>query len=180
MIVLIDQDGTLADFCKKLRQEIKKYPKIPTIPFEQWTSYRVEDVYPASTRKTIEKIYHTPGFFKNIPPITGAIQATKDLIKEGHEIIICTAPLSNYENCVLEKYQWVEKHFGRELTKKIILTKDKTIIKADILIDDKPIIEGLSKPKWKHVIFDAPYNRHIKNKPRIVADWSNWREIILK
>ena len=60
----------------------------------------------------------------------------------GHEVFICTAPLTNYENSVLEKYKWVEKNFGHEWIKKIILTKDKTLIKGDILIDDNPEIFG--------------------------------------
>jgi len=49
---------------------------------------------------------------------------------------------------VLEKYHWVEKYFERDFTKRLVLTKDKTIIHGDFLIDDKPKPEkmGLSLP----------------------------------
>ena len=62
--------------------------------------------------------------------------------------------MSYYYNCVLEKYQWVEAHFGYDWTKRVILTRDKTIVSGDILIDDKPEITGCAMPPWQHVLYD--------------------------
>ena len=41
------------------------------------------------------------------------------------------------------QYKWVEKHLGPEFVERIILTRDKTIISADLLFDDKDTIRGL-------------------------------------
>ena len=44
--------------------------------------------------------------------------------------------------CVCVQYAWVEKHLGQEFVEQVILTRDKTLISGDILIDDKPDIIG--------------------------------------
>lgn len=43
---------------------------------------------------------------------------------------------------VYVQYAWVEKHLGHEFLEQVILTRDKTLIAGDILIDDKPDIVG--------------------------------------
>ena len=94
----------------------------------------------------------------------------------GLEVFICTSPLSNYQNCVLEKFEWVENHLGSKWVSRIILTKDKTLVKADYIIDDKPNITGVEEsPSWEHILYDCPYNREI-NKRRIT--WANWKSIL--
>lgn len=50
------------------------------------------------------------------------------------------------KNCVLEKYDWVDYYLGREWIRKIILTKDKTLVRGKILVDDRPRISGAMKP----------------------------------
>lgn len=42
------------------------------------------------------------------------------------------------------QYAWVEKHFGPDFLEQIVLTRDKTVVSADLLIDDRPDITG----KW--------------------------------
>lgn len=44
--------------------------------------------------------------------------------------------------CVFFQYAWVEKHLGRDFLEQVILTRDKTLIAGDLLIDDKPDIQG--------------------------------------
>jgi len=48
--------------------------------------------------------------------------------REDCEVVICSSPITNYKNCVTEKYQWVEKHLGKEKIGQVMLTKDKTIV----------------------------------------------------
>lgn len=40
------------------------------------------------------------------------------------------------------QYAWVEKHLGHDFLEQVILTRDKTLVTGDILIDDKPDILG--------------------------------------
>jgi len=98
--------------------------------------------------------------------------------ESGLTVKIVTSPLTRYENCVEEKHRWVEQHLGRDWVKQIILTKDKTYIRGDILIDDNPEITGDLEPVWEHIIFDRSVNRHITNKRRLTS-WSDWRTVLL-
>jgi 5'-nucleotidase len=52
---------------------------------------------------------------------------------------------------------------------------DKTLVQGDVLIDDKPVVGGISIPQWRRVLFDQPYNRSVPG-PRV--QWENWREIL--
>jgi 5'-nucleotidase len=70
----------------------------------------------------------------------------------------------------------VEKNLGPDWVKRVILTKDKTLVKADFLIDDKPEITGAEAvPVWEHILYDRPYNRGA-NRKRLT--WANWKEVL--
>lgn len=177
MLILIDQDGPLADFeTGFLAIWREKHPDEFYIPVEHRTAFYIREEYPENLRQQVDDIYNAPGFYRNLPPTAGCIQALNDMIELGIDVRICTAPLSRYENCVLEKYEWVEKHLGREFTRRMILTKDKTIVRGNYLIDDKPSIEGSHTPEWEHILFDCSYNTEITKNRRL--NWSNWREIL--
>jgi len=177
MLILIDQDGPLVDFEKGFLDRWQtQYPDEFFVPLDQRKTLHLREEYPPRLRDKVEAIYCAPGFYLELPPTSGCRDAINALRELGHDIRICTAPLSRYENCVLEKYQWVEKHLGREFTKKVILTKDKTVIRGDVLIDDNPTITGVFAPEWEHVLFEAPYNRSITGKRRL--RWHNWQEVL--
>jgi 5'-nucleotidase len=97
------------------------------------------------------------------------------LLSAGHDVRICTAPISAYRNCVEEKHRWVETHMGAAWVRRLILTKDKTLVRGDVLIDDRPSVGGVLEPTWEHLIFDAPYNRDIVGRH---INWTNYREVL--
>ncbi len=168
-------DGVIADYeTAFLEQYRNKFPKNFFIPVEDRRIYYAHLEYPEELSEDIRSIYSAAGFFKSLPLVEGAKEAILEMQELGHNVFICTSPINRYKNCVLEKYLWVAKKFGHEWTKKIIMTKDKTLIYGDILIDDKPEHTGIRKPSWKHILYDAPYNQEVKEKKRIT--WKNWEE----
>ncbi len=177
MIILIDQDGPLADFQRGfLKKWRARFPKEFFVPIHKRKNFYVRDDYPEDLRDKVETIYCEPEFYLNLQPVKGGIEAINIMLELGHDVRICTSPLSRYENCVLEKYQWIEKYFGRDFTKRMILSKDKTIIRGHFLIDDRPIIKNTEKAEWEHIIYDTPYNRSIESKRRLT--WKNWRNTL--
>lgn len=177
MIILIDLDNTLADFDKALLATWRNlYPDEYFVPLEERRSFHPHKDYPKHLQNKIEKLCHSEGFIRYLPPTPGGIAAVNTMINEGYDVRFCTSHLSGYDPCVLEKYQWVEAYFGAPAIDRLILTRDKTLIRGDLLIDDKPVIGGAVMPTWEHILYDRPHNRHITDKRRLT--WDNWREVV--
>jgi len=177
MIILIDMDDVIADFDGEFYAKwCLKYPHKQIAHPDHRTKFYIKDESPPEYRDLIYSLCSENGFIRSLPEIPGAVNALKQIKKLGNSVFICTSPLLYYENNVLEKYLWVEEHLGRNWTENIILTRDKTIVRGDILIDDKPEITGHCTPVWEHILFDRSYNRHIKGKKRMT--WKNWKEVL--
>ncbi|SRR5258708_10053329 len=177
--VLVDMDGVLANFeASFLNHWRLKYPNKPFIPLEERTTFSVDDQYPNEVKTLVGEIYHAQSFFASLEPIPGAIAALQGMTEHGLDVLICSSPLSNYRNCVIEKYEWIEKHLGKSWIRRFTLTRDKTILRADILIDDRPNIQGIYEPCWEHIIYDQPYNRSETSKRRL--NWQNWRNVLMR
>ncbi len=177
MKILVDMDGVVTDFeggFLKLWREA--YPDKPFVPIEQRTTFYLVEQYPTELQDFVRAIYSSPNFFRSLAPIDGCREALSELREMGHEVFICSSPLTSYRNCVLEKYEWIESGLGKEWVNNIILSKDKTMIKGDILIDDRPNIKGCEVPSWEHILYDQPYNRGETGKRRL--DWNNWKSIL--
>jgi 5'-nucleotidase len=177
MIILVDMDNTLAEFDKALLTSWQKlYPDEYFVPLEERRTFHPHKDYPEHLQDKVQAICHTEGFIRSLPPAPGGIEAVNAMIAEGHNVRFCTSHLSEYDHCVLEKYQWIEAYFGAPEVDRIILTRDKTLIRGDLLIDDKPVINGAVTPTWEHILYDRPHNRDMTDKRRLT--WNNWRDVV--
>ncbi|XP_016141622.1 5'(3')-deoxyribonucleotidase, mitochondrial [Sinocyclocheilus grahami] len=128
-------------------------------------------------------IWESKNFFIDLEPLPGGVEAVKEMSEmENTDVFICTSPIKHYSYCPYEKYAWVEKHLGSEFLEQIILTRDKTIVTGDILIDDKPDILGVEpNPSWEHVLFTACHNKHLPPNlsQRRLQSWADdWRGVL--
>jgi len=178
MRILIDMDGVISDYDQEFLQRWRsRHADKFYVPVEARTTFYVVDEYPEELKPLAAEIVLESGFFRDMVPVPGAKEALEEMRAMGFEVFICSSPLSTYQNCVLEKYEWVEEHLGAAWVRQLILTKDKTVIKGDFLIDDKPLITGAQDPPdWEHIVYDRPYNRGT-NKRRIT--WNNWKDVLV-
>ena len=119
----VDMDGVLANFSKAYAEEAgrSEYPQ------SNW------------------------GFFANLEPIAGGVEAVKILMLD-YEVWILTR--ASYKNplCYTEKRIWIEKYFGLRFCNNLIICSNKSLVKGDYLIDDS-LMDGQTEFEGEHIHF---------------------------
>lgn len=177
-IILLDMDNSHVDYDGQYEPGILELLPPEALANQRHGEYYIENRFEEPYHAMIHDMMRTKGFFFNMRPKEGAVQALHDMITEGIDVHFCTTPHLKSEHCVPEKAAWVRKYLGDEFEEKIITAHDKTMCIGHILIDDKEEITGSIKtPIWKHVVFDAWYNQK-KNTPHRLIHWKDWREVV--
>lgn len=88
------------------------------------------------------------GFFLNLKPIEGAIEGVRTLFEDDRfDCWFLSAPSVINPLSYTEKRLSIERHFGLEYAKKLILSPDKSLLKGDFLIDDN--VKGKGQDKFQ-------------------------------
>lgn len=178
--VLIDMDEVIFDFDAAIIARWEKYlPGVPRIDSNELEYWELPLNYPEEYHAAIKSIWQEQGFFKHLQPIAGAVEAVYEMMAAGHHVSLCSTPTTKEPYCMYEKLESVFQYFGTKLIDEVFLTKDKTRIHGDYLIDDKPKITGRrDNPDWIHIFFDRgrKWGKGITG-PKL-SDWSKWREVI--
>lgn len=177
MTIAFDMDNVIVDWEEGLSSGWQLLcPKRPPVMYENRKNFHASEDYPPEDRALVEHIYMSPGFYSGLLPLPGALPALKRIQSYELDAIIVTAPHKGHPTCAQEKVAWVQEHLGSWWVERLYICRDKTRIRATVLVDDKPEITGAVTPSWEHIIFSAPYNLHVTGKRRM--DWRNWREVL--
>jgi 5'(3')-deoxyribonucleotidase len=114
-ILYVDMDGVLVDFDSGLKQAEPDLLKI----------YKGQ-------------LDNIPKLFSWMVPMPGAIETFKALAEKYDTYILTTAPWKN-ETALQDKKDWLNKHFGELIKKKVIFSHHKELLIGDYLIDDRPV-----------------------------------------
>lgn len=178
-MVIVDMDGTIADFEARLEYLLKKrHPDVPIPPVLNKYPF-TENFEDPQHRKLVSAIYSEPGFFEKLTPIDGAIIALHEMEADPNiEVFICTTPLLSSPASASEKLQWINKYLGSDWSSRLVITCDKSLLKGKWLIDDAPRVHALSnKPSWTLIQFARPHN-HKRSKIQRLEHWKDWRTVI--
>lgn len=78
--------------------------------------------------------------FKDPPPIDGAVEAFNELcFDEDYDVYILSTAPWNIPNSWTQKRLWVSKYLGAKAHKRLILSNNKSLLRGDILIDDRTV-----------------------------------------
>jgi 5'-nucleotidase len=178
-ILLIDLDGTVYDWFSAVKARFENSNTgLKLAPLHEWVDYdHVYEQYP-EWEEQLHAAMSAKGLYSELKPIPGAIEALKDIEENCGDFIepfLCSCPEVKYDDmlCHSEKAQAVERDLGRFWTERLILTRDKTLIRGSILIDDKPRITGVLPPVWEHLVYKQPWNAEHGD---FRFEWSEWAE----
>lgn len=177
-VCLWDMDGVMVEWDEDFWIEVMRLqPDLTLPPVEQRMSYNLLDSVPGLTAETVDTVLNLPGFYRRLKPIPEAVEAFKEMEAEGVKTFIASSPTTTNPDCASDKYNWVAKVYSQDVADRVILSRDKTLLRGRFLIDDKDVIKGHHTPMWEHVVADKHYNQ---NSPalRRLTDFSQWREIM--
>lgn len=173
MRVLVDLDGVVADW----GFGYNRYRVDPMPRYEERATWDLNAGLSAGLRSHTKMIMEHPGFYRDLPVIEGAKEAISSLRAWGHDVRFVSTPYATNESCASDKFAWVEEHFGQSMRLMTTLTFDKTLVRGDVLIDDKPLIGGTEPPEWKHLCF-GDYGYSNTTESQRVKNWEEALEAI--
>lgn len=103
------------------------------------------------------------GFYRELEPIDGAIEAYQKL-DNVYDVYILSTPSWGNSDSWSEKIDWVKQYLGKIAKKKVILCHNKSLVQGRYLIDDRTkngaaefqgelILFGYDKfPDWNSVL----------------------------
>lgn len=131
--LFIDMDGVLCDYSAT----VTKWTGI-TISHPDWET-------------TAESMSNKEGFFADIVPMPGAVDAY-NLLCMHYNVYILSTPAWDNPHSYKEKREWIHTFLGDLAYKKLILTHNKGLMVGRALIDDRTK-NGASNFKGEHIHF---------------------------
>ena len=177
-LILLDQDGPLADFDAALNRVLVDLGHdAESLVATEWDyTNDVTRHFGPEAASALDLARLAPGFFRDLPVTHGAQAAVTRLLDAGCQVVVCTAPSLANPTCASDKLWWIERHFPM-LSERVIITIDKTWVHGDVLVDDKPEVTGSIAPTWTHLRF-APKGKDDLGTRPVIADWTQWRTVL--
>ncbi|MBI1344229.1 MAG: 5'(3')-deoxyribonucleotidase [Terrimonas sp.] len=168
--IVVDMDGVLADVAEQffryderdfgIRKEREAIAGKPEL-----------EVFKHAARHVLE-----PGFFRTAPVIKDS-QAVLEAIHQRYEVFIVSAA-TEFPQSLSEKQTWLNEHFPYISWKQMVFCGLKTIIEADLMIDDH--FKNLDHFKNSTFLFTQPHNLHQDaGRHKRVDSWSEIGKILL-
>lgn len=126
-------------------------------------------VYYFEGARYIREFLFEKGFFRDLPVIADSQEVVQELI-EHYDVFITTAAME-FRNCFEDKYDWLKEFFPDINWKNIVFCGDKSIIRADYMIDDHA--SNLRSFQGKGLLYTASHNVHETEFTRV----NNWLEV---
>src|SRR5579875_2387979 len=166
--IAIDMDEVLAD---TLAEHIARYNRDhdEAITKADLQGKWLWDIVSIDRHDRLEGYLRSEDFFEDLPVIPDSQRVLRALVQE-YEIYIATSAME-FPNSFGPKYRWLRRHFPFLNPRHFVFCGDKSIIRADFLLDDQyrhfPTFSG------QGILFTAPHNMGISGYRRV----DNWQQV---
>lgn len=171
---LFDMDGTLCDYIGQLRVDMEALMAPGEGPYDN-----LYDETKPWLKVRMDLIKRQPGWWRSLPRLQLGWDVFDRALGLGFEIEILTKGPRSKSHAWAEKVEWIDRHFGPEMTINIV-GKDKGHYYGRFLCDDyPPYVEGWLKhrPRGLGILIDNPSNRDFTHPNMIRYDGENLYEV---
>lgn len=138
-VVIVDVDDTIADLVPVWVGEfLKRYPACPNPCDEGWTDWDVSPRVPEAFQKYFWGVLDEPQLYNLVQPIEGALEGVNKLRSWNIRTVFATSATNGHSGA---KLRWLVQHgFLDSIVrqKDYIETFDKSILRGNLIIDDRP------------------------------------------
>ena len=118
----------------------------------------------------------TPGFFRSIPVMADSQRVLK-LLNKTYEILVISMA-TEFPVSLTDKQMWINDHFPFISWRQVIFCGNKSLIPADLMIDDH--FKNLDHFKGETIIFSQPHNiNNTYNQHKTVSSWREIEKLLL-
>lgn len=184
-VIAIDMDEVLAD---ALQEHLDRYNRDfasttqPAITLDDLRGRRLWQVIPPHHHATLDNYFRDVDFFRVLRVMPEA-QRVLQRLQTRYEVFIASAAME-VPTSFAAKYEWLAEHFPFIPTSHIVFCGDKSILRADYLIDDNPRQLKLfhdtrnDGPIREGILYTSPANVGITGYRR-VDNWLAVEEMFL-
>lgn len=166
--VCVDMDEVMADtLAEHLRRYNEAFDEALTI--KDLAGKGIWEMAPVDRQQQLRAFLDAEDFFEDLPLIPGAQEALNDLSAK-FEIFVASQAMV-VPNSLGPKYRWLQRHFPFIPPTHYVFCGNKSILRADYLIDDLP--RNLLSFEGMGMLFTAPHNLGATGFLRV----DNWNQI---
>jgi 5'(3')-deoxyribonucleotidase len=166
--IAVDMDEVMADaVAEHLRRYNRDFDENVTVADLEgkW----LWDVVRMDRHAALEAYLRSEDFFAVLGVMPDA-QRVMRALQERYEVFIATAAME-VPTSFTPKYKWLAQHFPFISPSHIVYCGDKSIIRADYLIDDNP--RQLYRFQGEGILYNAHHNVNVQGFRRV----QNWLEV---
>ena len=168
MIIAVDCDDVLCELVT-IWIERYNYEYTDTLKIEDITEWDITKFVHLSCKDKIYDYIRDEKIYDLLPQVKDALWGVNELRKMGHRIIVVSAC---DEGNMQAKYQWLKRNGFISDIREFVVCKDKSLIKCDILIDDKQ--DNIATTSAIGILFPRPWNK----KFRLGEVEYGWNDIV--
>ena len=171
-IIAVDMDEVIADaLSEHLTRYNRDFPNDfkTTITPSDLRGRSIWDYVPAHRQGVLEQYILSEDFF-SVLDVMPESQRVLERLQSRYDIFIASAAME-VPTSFNAKYNWLARHFSFIPTSHIVFCGDKSILRADYLIDDNP--RQLRLFRGEGILFSSPANAFVTGFRRV----ENWMDV---